>query len=70
MNSTERINDCIELIEALLTVRKEQEEVDKIYEKMVNMYRNELSQFLKEVKPTQKSKRAIHHRKNRTGRNT
>ena len=44
-------------------MKKEQEEVDKIYERMVNMYHSELSSFLKEVKPTQRSKRAIRHTK-------
>ena len=63
MQSDERVNECMDLIEELLTMKREQEEVDKVYHKMVTMYHAELSSFLKELKPTQKSKRKLHHTK-------
>ncbi len=52
-----------ELIDELLQIRGEQEEVDSFYENFADMYHHELSCFLKEVKPTKKSKKAVRHTK-------
>ena len=54
MQSTERVNECMGLIEELITMKQEQEEIDKVYEKMVTMCHSELSCFFKEAKPAQK----------------
>ena len=67
MQSEVRITECVDMINELLSMRAEQEEIDSVYEKFVNMYHQELSCFLKEAKLTPRSKRAIRHTKNLTG---
>ncbi len=63
MQSAERVNECMTLIDELITMKKEQETVDKVYDQMLTMYHTEISCFLKEAKPAQNSKKKLRHMK-------
>ena len=59
MTSDKRLKQCADTIESMLSSKLSQEGVDGVYEDMLSMYCQEIGDFLKEIKRTPKSKKAV-----------
>ena len=64
MSSEDRVSECAILMDRLLQERQTLIKLDALYDDVITMYFNEMSQFLQAIKQTPKSKRAISHTKN------
>ena len=63
MTSNERLRECSELIDAILTEKLTVERIDMMYDDMLAMYYSEMSLFLEEIKQTPRSKKVVRHAK-------
>ena len=63
MTGNEFLMQCTDIIDKLLSDRLTTEHLDKIYDDLLNVYYNEMSNFLDEIKQTPASKKATRHTK-------
>ena len=61
MYSGATVESCSDIIDELLRKRVDQERLDELYDKYVEVYCGEMKSFFREIQRTPKSKKALRH---------